>query len=506
MFSSRFMRPTALAAAVAVGLSGCAAIDKSIGDNSDGFACGVGAAAGALLVGGIVAAAGGSSGQIAGGVAAGGALGCAAGYAYKQRVDRLKAVATQEGLQAQVREIELVDASSGKKASVGLEAQVQMQEMFPSGSATLTADGRRKLSALAQAFASDRAKPEPGKPAKKVLVVGHSDSTGGAELNQRLSEQRARAVGDILASAGIPKQDIYYQGAGASRPLADNTSESGRAQNRRVEFVEVDNEQVLAKRVRDERSNAKYLAHGTASQPKVKPASTSKKTTAVAKTPAPAPAPGNNDKAPTLPSQPAAAVIVQLDSKGSIDFGGQPVTSTQSSLAANIAPKSSTFSVISSAYASAPVTSCVGDLPRVEGEVKNLATGATLKDFRTTDFFPGLNGQVWGGKVNGHVATVGPVGILRDNAQVAVAPKMQFISNFASANKKQSPVYKSVANTYEGETQILYRVFAIDQKNTPVSCMDIVFDKRAGSAVAGEIYYPKQNDAYVAQFKPQLPR
>ncbi|MNT38427.1 hypothetical protein D3C72_1746170 [compost metagenome] len=144
-------------------------------------------------------------------------------------------------------------------------------------------------------------------------------------------------------------------------------------------------------------------------------------------------------------------------------------------------------------------------MPRIDGEVKNLATGATLKDFETNDFFPGLNGQVWGAKVNGHVATVGPVGILRDNAKVAVAPKMQFISNYATS-AKQSPLFTSVANTYEGETQVLYRVFAIDQKNAPVSCMDIVFDKRAGSAVAGEIYYPKKGDAYVAQFKPQLPR
>ena len=63
-------------------------------------------------------------------------------------------------------------------------------------------------------------------------------------------------------------------------------------------------------------------------------------------------------------------------------------------------------------------------------------------------------------------------------------------------------IYQAVANTYEGETQVLYRVFAVDQKKSPVSCMDIVFDKRAGNAVAGEIYYPKQGDAYVAQFQP----
>lgn len=80
---------------------------------------------------------------------------------------------------------------------------------------------------------------------------------------------------------------------------------------------------------------------------------------------------------------------------------------------------------------------------------------------------------------------------------------MQFTSNVGTANRKDSAPFKSVANTYEGETQVLYRVFALDQKSTPVSCMDIVFDKRAGNAVAGEIYYPKQGDAYVAQFQPK---
>ena len=122
--------------------------------------------------------------------------------------------------------------------------------------------------------------------------------------------------------------------------------------------------------------------------------------------------------------------MVALNGKGGIDFGGVRVNSTESVLASSIAPKTPTFSIISPAYASAPVSSCIGDMPRTEGEVKNLATGKALKDFSTTEFFPGLNGRVWASKLNGHVATVGPVGVLRDNAKVAVEPNMQFISNY----------------------------------------------------------------------------
>lgn len=517
MLNTKTMQRTALATAIALGLSGCATVDKTLGERSGKFACGAGAALGAVLVGGVVAVAGGNREQIAAGAVTGGTLGCAAGYAYKKRVDRLKAVAAEHGLKAEVRELEMVDANTGEKQSVGVEAQVQLQEMFPSGASTLTPEGYRKLSILAQEFVRDRASANPGQPSKKLLVVGHTDSSGGAELNQRLSEERAKAVANMMAAIGVPKQDIFFQGAGSSRPVADNTTTDGRTQNRRVEVVEVENEQVLAQRVRDERANAKYLAHGTAVESKVKAKKVAAKPSSPNKpaqvatttlnvptsTPATHQAPVVSDKAPVLPSTPVEAIVVQLAGKGGIDFGGVPVTGTTSQVSADIQPKSSTFSLISSAHASAPVTSCVGDLPRVEGDVKSLETGVALKDYSTIDFLPGLNGGVWASRINGHVASVGPVAVLRDTGAAAGEPQMQFISNYASAKKKESPVFKSVANTYEGETQVLYRVFALDQENAPVSCIDIVFDKRAGSAVAGEIYYPNKGEAYVVQFQPQ---
>ena len=511
------MKPTALALAITVALSGCATVNKTLSDNSEKMACGIGAVAGGVIVGGLVAIGGGSTDQILIGVATGGLAGCAAVYFYKKRVDRLEAVAKQQGLDAQINEIKMVDAS-GKTEAVGVQAQVQLEEMFPSGSSKLTVDGTNKLSALAKEFAAERVKARTGSTAgkdekvalpTKVLVVGHTDSTGSADLNQRLSEERARAVAGILASAGIQKSDIYFQGAGSSRPVADNTSTAGRAKNRRVEFVEVTNEAILVQRVNEERSNSKYLSQGTATENKVKvasaPAKSQSKPSVKPQPPVAAPkTPGQVAKAPELPATPSQPFVVALNGKGGIDFGGVRVNSTESVLASSIAPKTPTFSIISPAYASAPVSSCIGDMPRTEGEVKNLATGKALKDFSTTEFFPGLNGRVWASKLNGHVATVGPVGVLRDNAKVAVEPNMQFISNYAGANKKQTPLYKSVANTYEGETQVLYRVFALDTKNAPVSCMDLVFDKRAGTAVAGEIYYPNEGDAYVAQFKPSI--
>jgi outer membrane protein OmpA-like peptidoglycan-associated protein len=71
----------------------------------------------------------------------------------------------------------------------------------------------------------------------KLSVEGHTDNKGADAENQKLSEGRAKAVMTHLVSKGIPAARLVSAGFGASKPVADNRSEEGRAKNRRVELV-----------------------------------------------------------------------------------------------------------------------------------------------------------------------------------------------------------------------------------------------------------------------------
>ncbi|GAB6056941.1 OmpA family protein [Desulfonatronum parangueonense] len=71
----------------------------------------------------------------------------------------------------------------------------------------------------------------------RFSVEGHTDSDGDSELNQRLSQQRAESVVRALIDRGISPDRLTAKGWGASKPVADNATEQGKAQNRRVEFV-----------------------------------------------------------------------------------------------------------------------------------------------------------------------------------------------------------------------------------------------------------------------------
>lgn len=100
---------------------------------------------------------------------------------------------------------------------------------FETGSATITPDSTVVLDQIATLL---KKSPE----LQKILVEGHTDTVGGAALNQTLSNTRAQAVVDALVVRGIAPGRLSAKGWGLSKPLTTNATESGRAKNRRVEF------------------------------------------------------------------------------------------------------------------------------------------------------------------------------------------------------------------------------------------------------------------------------
>jgi OOP family OmpA-OmpF porin len=76
-------------------------------------------------------------------------------------------------------------------------------------------------------------------PDIRIEIAGHTDNTGSAATNQRLSQSRAEAVQIYLASKGVAPNRMVAKGYGPTVPIAPNTSAAGRAQNRRVELRQI---------------------------------------------------------------------------------------------------------------------------------------------------------------------------------------------------------------------------------------------------------------------------
>jgi len=104
---------------------------------------------------------------------------------------------------------------------------------FAFDSAALTPEYRAELDAASEALKPHRPLLRQG--VAQLNVIGHTDSVGNAEYNQKLSERRARAVADHLIEQDPTRAAfVVPMGRGEKKPLASNNTEEGRAQNRRV--------------------------------------------------------------------------------------------------------------------------------------------------------------------------------------------------------------------------------------------------------------------------------
>ena len=99
--------------------------------------------------------------------------------------------------------------------------------------------GRSVIQAESQKIVSDIFDMLQANADLKVSIEGHTDNVGNAAANKTLSDNRAKAVMDALVAKGISKARLTSKGWGSTKPVADNTTEEGRAANRRVEIVKM---------------------------------------------------------------------------------------------------------------------------------------------------------------------------------------------------------------------------------------------------------------------------
>jgi len=209
----RFRSPRSAASllVVSVALTATACADMSERQKGTATGAGIGAVAGAV----ISSATGGKAGT---GAVVGGALGAVAGNLWSKRMEEKRAAMERA---TQGTGIEVARTQDNQ-----LKVNVPSDISFDVGKADIKPELRPVLDQFAHGL----------DPTMRVRIVGHTDSTGSDAINDPLSRERAASVKRYLEDRGVSGSRIDAVGRGEHEPIADNTSDSGRAKNRRVEI------------------------------------------------------------------------------------------------------------------------------------------------------------------------------------------------------------------------------------------------------------------------------
>lgn len=206
--TNRLVAAVAVVSLSAGGLSGCASMNKT----EKGAVLG---AAGGAAVGAII---GKQVGSTARGAILGAAVGGAAGAVIGRQMDK-----QAEELAADI------PGATVQRVGEGIAVTFESGLLYPFNSTDLLPAGRDNLRNLAESL---REYPET-----ELLIVGHTDAVGSDAYNQTLSQNRAAAAANVLASYGVPRDRIQTAGRGETEPVSSNDDETGRQLNRRVEVA-----------------------------------------------------------------------------------------------------------------------------------------------------------------------------------------------------------------------------------------------------------------------------
>jgi outer membrane protein OmpA-like peptidoglycan-associated protein len=191
----------------------------------------IGGAGGALLGAGIGALAGKGKGAAIG-AAVGGAVGAGAGVMIGRKMDKQKAELERiEGAKVET----VTDANNLQAIKVTFDSGI----LFATNKSDLNASSKEALLKFAATLKET--------PETDVTIYGHTDNKGTREVNEKLSRERAESVSRFLTANAIAKERLTTQGKAFDEPVADNSTEAGRAQNRRVEVYITANKQMIQK-------------------------------------------------------------------------------------------------------------------------------------------------------------------------------------------------------------------------------------------------------------------
>lgn len=184
-----------------------------------------GAATGAVAGGALGALIGNKAGNTAVGALAGAAIGGVAGGLIGRKMDK------------QAAEIERTVAGAEViKADEGIIVKFDSGILFDFDKTDLKPAAQQNIAKLVESLNSN--------PDTDILVIGHTDNTGTDKYNQGLSERRAKSVKSFAVSEGLAGRRVKTEGRSFHEPIADNGTETGRAENRRVEIVIVANDKM----------------------------------------------------------------------------------------------------------------------------------------------------------------------------------------------------------------------------------------------------------------------
>lgn len=184
-----------------------------------------GAGIGAVAGGTVGALIGKKAGNTAVGAILGAAIGGTAGGFIGKRMDK-----QAEAIKSAIPNAEVI------REGEGIIVKFDSGILFDFDAAALKENARTNIQSLAASLNQY--------PGTDIKIIGHTDSRGTEQYNMGLSERRAAAVKAYAITQGVPASRLVTIGKGFAEPIADNETETGRAQNRRVEIVIVANDQL----------------------------------------------------------------------------------------------------------------------------------------------------------------------------------------------------------------------------------------------------------------------